>query len=306
MSDGSAANWEASVVMSLAPSQLDELLPTSAIRRDISTVVFRPPEREPPLPALLFETATYLAMKHRLEVEPTQGVLAAECWELWIDGECVARAEAGAVPRVVTNLPRHPVTFTVEQRTASGTRQIPILVVDKEHLPLPTPGPQPRGDDVLDYFAGLRTRGEFDASRGSNGATGRERVGLPTIEHLSRFSRALFGIRDSLDRPARSVLEYRARWTGPWGLERVVELLESRITTARDDPPYSLFQVWELDATLGQLALESDERCPGVVKRELRSTTRARLGALIHRLEDRVGDGPATKIMRTAYEEQTG
>lgn len=298
---GAAANWEASVVMSLSPTELEQLLPTSAIRRDVSAAVFQPPEREPPLPRLLFSRATYLALERSLDVEVQKGVRAAESWELWIDNQCVARGGIGAVGRVVTNLHRHPVTFTVEQRTKSGTRHIPIVVMDKEHLPLPAPGPQPKGNDVLDYFAGLRTRGEFDATRGADGATAIERAGLPTIEHLSRFSRALFGIRDSLDRPARSVLEYRARWTGPWGLDRVIELLEARVASARDDPPYSLFQAWELDATLGQLSLDPDERCSAAVKRDLRSAARARLATLIRRLEGQVSDGPGVKVMRRAY-----
>ena len=301
---GSAANWEASVVMALRRTELECLLPTSAIQRDPSGVAFKPPQPEPPLPRLLFEVATYRAKDHRLEIVAYDAARASEAWEIRVDSEVVADGNAGVVRSLVVTLRRHPVTFAAEQRTKSGTRHFPIRVFDKENLPLPTDGPQPRGDDVLDHFAGLRTRGEFDATRGMDGAAGVEHGALPTLEHLSRFSRALFGIQDSLQRPARSVLEYRARWTGAWGLDRVIELLEARMAGGRDDPAYSLFQVWELDAALSQLALESDDRCPAKIKVDLRDSTVTRLAALIRQLEARVDDPATLKIIRRSYSSQ--
>ena len=233
LSGGAAANWEASVVLSLARTELERLLPTSATQCTASDVVYQPPQPEPPLPRLLFDAAVYQAGDRTLDIRARDGIRATGHRELRVDNEVVAHGGAGPVRSIVTTLLRHPVTFTVEQRSREGARQIPMCVLDKENLPLPMSGKQPRGDDVLDYFAGLRSRGEFDASRGANGAVASDHESLPTLEHLSRFSRALFGIEDALDRPARSVLEYRARWTGAWGVERVVDLLQVRIANAR-------------------------------------------------------------------------
>jgi hypothetical protein len=301
LTPGGKANWEASVVLSLHRDSLDALLPTKATQRDPDTVRYQAPEPEPPLPVLLFERARYDAARRRLEVEARKRVHAQEGWELFLDGERIAGGAHGVVRTVVCPLARHPVNFSVEQRTTTGSRHIPIEAIDKENLPLPGSGLQPRGDDVLDYFAGLRSTGEFDATRGNgNGELVREE--LPALEHLSRFSRALFGVQDFLDRPARSVREYRARWTGAWGLQRIVELLEKRITSAGDDPAYSLFELWELEATLGGLKLAADDRCPGETKSELREATLSRVRATRLRVERTVGDRQTVALLRRAYE----
>ena len=68
-----------------------------------------------------------------------------------------------------------------------------------------------------------------------------------------------------------------------------------------DDPAYSLFEALELGASLSQLALESDVRCPAEVKRELRRSTMSRLNTLIGQLEAAVDDDGAVTIMRVAY-----
>jgi hypothetical protein len=303
---GAAANWEASVLLSLRRGALERLLPTAATRRDPSAVVFQPPEAEPPLPELLFDRATYEAARRRLRVQPRRGARADRTWELRVDGERVADGPTGALHVVTCSLQRHPVNFAVEQRTAAGSRHIPIEVSDKENLPLPAAGVQPRGEDVLDYFAGLRTPAEFDATSRGDGTGTAERDELPALEHLSRFSRALYGIQDSLDRPARSILEYRARWTGAWGLQRVIELLEHRIDSSDDDPSYSLFEACELEATLVGLALVEDERCPAAVKRELRDAAISELGRLRRKLERMVGDAESVSLIRRAYGHSAG
>jgi hypothetical protein len=300
---GAAANWEASVLLSLQRGALERLLPAAATRRDPSAVVFQPPAAEPPLPDLLFDSATYEAARRRLRVRPRRGAPTGHAWELRVDGDVVADGAAGAPPLVNCTLPRHPVNFAVEQRTAAGSRHIPIQVSDKENLPLPAAGVQPRGEDVLDYFAGLRTPAEFDATSRGEGTAAADHDELPALEHLSRFSRALYGIQDSLDRPARSILEYRARWTGAWGLRRIVELLEHRIDASGDDPAYALFEVCELQTTLAGLALADDERCPAAVKRELREAASSELRRLRRKLERVVGDAQSVSVLLQAYGE---
>ena len=301
LAGGAAANWEACVLLSVQRDTLDHLLPITATRRDPSTVLFQQPEPEPPLPRLLFDRATYEARRRRLRVHPRPRVRAGESWTLHVDGEEVASGSAGGLSVVSATLSRHPTNFSVEQRTVDGSRHIPIEVDDKENLPLPAVGAQPLGDDVLDYFAGLRTPAEFDATTSMPGVLALDQQHLPSLEHLSRFSRALYGITDTLERPARSVLEYRARWTGPWGVQRIVELLKDRIKARLDDPSCSLFEIWELDTTLRELKLANDERCSLEVKQELRDATISQLAALGRTAAKRVDDNSAVELMNRAY-----
>lgn len=302
LAEGSTANWEASVLLSLHRDALELLLPTRATPRKPSDVRVQSPEPEPPLPSLLFDYAEYRAAIRGLRVRPRRNTRADEPWKLLVDGEPIASGHAGPLRTVEISLTRHPVSFSVEQRTIRGERHIAMVVSDKENLPLPTSGVQPRGEDVLDYLAGLRTPAEFDANRANDrdGAADHDED-LPALEHLSRFSRALFGVKDSLDRPARSVLEYRARWTGAWGLHRVIDFLEERIDAGRDDPACSLFEVWELEATLVALRLEEDERCPSETKQALRDAARSELQRLRRKLERKVNDDQSVALLRRAY-----
>jgi hypothetical protein len=306
LTNGNAANWEASVVLSLPKGAIESALPTAATQRDPAAVRIQPPETEPPLPPLLFERALYEAASRELRIEPRPRMRSAESWTLTVDGDPVANGPPGGVRRLVIELARHPVTFSVEQTTALGSRHFPIEVTDKENLPLPGAGRQPRGEDVLDYFAGLRTPGEFDATRGDAQGGDAAREELPALEHLSRFSRALFGVQDHLDRPARSTREYQARWTGAWGLARLIEMLEERISTSRDDPAYSLFEVLELEATLRSLSLEADERCTSETKNGLRDSALSRLRGIRNELEKGVRDAHAVGVLRRAYDSAGG
>jgi hypothetical protein len=102
------------------------------------------------------------------------------------------------------------------------------------------------------------------------------------------------------------MLEYRARWTGAWGLARIIELLEQRTSFGADDPAYSLFEVCELEAALAGLALAEDERCPAAVKRELRDAAMAELARLRRKVEKMIGDVQSVSLIRRAYGYEVG
>jgi hypothetical protein len=300
--EGAAANWEASVLLTLPPGSSARLLPTRATRRELSQLAFTAPKIEPPLPALLFEDARYEVARHELTLTPRPVARSSSAWELRVDGDPVSTGTAGDVPQVRVILKRHPAEFSIAQHTAAGVRHIPIEIVDKANLPLPGIGGQPGGDDVLDYFAGLRTSGEFDAGDPGAGGNGSDRAELPALEHLSRFSRALYGIADHLERPSRSVLEYRARWSGAWGVMQVLNLLEDRFDRRADDPAYALFEVWELRHTLASAHLVDDDRCPADVKNELRMHALGEADRLLEQVEAAVPGAEAVAAIRRRYE----
>ena len=301
---GSKANWEASVLLTLPPGSSARLLPSRATLRDLSQLTFTAPKSEPPLPPLLFADARYEVARHELTLTPRNAARSSSRWELRVDGDQIASGVTGDVLPVRVVLRRHPAEFSVAQHTAAGVRHIPIEIVDKANLPLPGAGGQPGGDDVLDYFAGLRTAGEFDAGDPGANATDSDRDELPALEHLSRFSRALYGIADHLERPARSVLEYRARWSGAWGVMRVLNLLHDRFGRHADDPAYALFETWELRHTLASVNLVGDDRCPEDVKSELRAHALGEVDRLLGQVEAAVPDTEAVAAIRRRYEGQ--
>jgi hypothetical protein len=299
---GAAANWEASVLVGLARGASESLRPPDAVRRALDEIEYEPAQSEPAPPPLLFAEALCTLALRRLELVST-GRRAPARWELSVDGAVVASGGAGAVSSESLTLERPPVVPALEQRMAGAVRHIPITVVDKEHLPLPLSGRTPNGEDVLNFFAGLRARGEYDAREADGNGGPSEVEELPPLEHLSRFSRALYGVADHLTRPARSLLEFRARWTGPWGVARICDLLERRFGERADDPSYVLFQLYELRHTLHALDLVDDPRCPLAEKEQLRDDTLKRLAILRPKLERAMGDKSVTRILTSAYGE---
>lgn len=302
LTGGAAANWEASVIVNLARGTSERLRPPDAVRRTLDEIKYEPTQSEPAPPPLLFAEVCCTLASRRLELVAT-GRRAPARWELAIDGAIVASGGLGAVRSQSLTLDRPPIVPVIEQRMAGAVRHVPITVLDKEHLPLPLSERTPNGEDVLDFFAGLRARGEYDARETDGDGRRRELEELPPLEHLSRFSRALYGVSDHLGRSARSVLEYRARWTGPWGVARICDLLERRFGDRSDDPSYVLFQLLELRHSLTAVDLADDPRCPLAEKEQLRDDMLQRLGFLRPKVERAMADSSVASILTNAYEE---
>jgi hypothetical protein len=302
LTGGAAANWEASVLVNLACGASQTLRPPDAVRRALDAIKYEPAQSEPTPPPMIFLEAQLTLASCRLDLFAT-GRRAPARWELAIDGTIIASGGHGAVGSASLTLDRPPTLPVIEQRMGGAIRHLPITVLDKEHLPLPLSERTPNGEDVLDFFARLRAKGEYDA-RQADGSSGRGEIEeLPPLEHLSRFSRALYGVSDHIARPARSLLEYRARWTGPWGVARINDLLQRRFGDRSDDPSYVLFQLFELRHTLSGVELADDPRCPLAEKETLRDDMLRRLESLRPKVERAMADGPVANVLTSAYEE---